>query len=69
MITFLPHIVFFYVFFEEHQQSKRHKIATVYHGTVRKCKDIAEVLRENLNAERAKAKTYLLDAIRKYDMI
>ena len=50
--------------FEEHQQSNCDKISTVYHVVVPKCKDIAELTRENLSAERAKERRYLLDVIR-----
>ena len=49
--------------FEEHQQSKCHKIANVYHVVVPKCKDVAELKRENLSAERAKERKHLLDVI------
>ena len=35
--------------FEEHQQSKCHKMAAVYHVVVRKCKDIADWTRGNLS--------------------
>ena len=41
-----------------------HKIAIVYHIEVLKCKDIAELTRENLSAKRAKERSYLLYAIR-----
>ena len=50
--------------FEEHQESKCHKIATIYHVVVPKCKDIAELTKENLSVERAKERRYLLDVIR-----
>ena len=53
-------------YFEEHQQSKCNTIATVYHVVGPKCKDIAELMRENLNVERAKER-YLLD-VRAWDI-
>ena len=53
-------------YFEEHQQSKCNTIATVYHVVGPRCKDIAELMRENLNVERAKER-YLLD-VRAWDI-
>ena len=50
--------------FEEHQQSKCHKITNVYHVVLPKCKDVAELTKENLSAERAKERRYLLNVIR-----
>ena len=50
--------------FEEHQQSKCHKIATVYHVVVANWKDIAELTKQNLNAETVKKRRCLVDVIR-----
>ena len=50
--------------FEEHQESKCQKMATVYQVVVPTCKDIAEMTKESLNAERKNKRRYLLDIIR-----
>ena len=50
--------------FEEHQQSKCHKIANVYHVVLPEYKDAAKLMRENQRTERAKERRHLLGVIR-----